>query len=169
MALSLRIVAPSSLAMAASTRRSISERRAGSTAALPFDCGDVDLCHFHHRSERSLGGSSVGVGDRFEQGDRRNLPGHAPLVLAPAARALFAAVADDRVPVTIGFGLDYGRDLKRKCFALLECGSPIESESGNAHHCKFDRQHIAFFPGLKVSRREVHNANKKNEENTRIK
>ena len=68
---------------------------ATSTAACRLDRSDVDLCHLHHRIERALGGSGIGIGDRFRQSDRRNLPGQAPFVLAPAARALLAAVADD--------------------------------------------------------------------------
>ena len=66
---------------------------ATSTAARRLDCSDVDLFHLHHRIERALGGSGIGIGDRFRQRNRRNLPEHAPFVLAPAARTLFAAVA----------------------------------------------------------------------------
>src|SRR5207248_1473491 len=76
---------------------------ATSTAARRLDCGDVDLLHLHHRIERALGGGGIGIGYRFGQSDRRNLPGQSPFVLAPAARTLLAAVADDRIPVTIGF------------------------------------------------------------------
>src|SRR6185295_8929562 len=97
-----------------------------STAARRLDCSDVDLSHFHHRIERALGGS--GIGDRFRQGDRRNLPGQSPFVLAPAARALLAAVADDRVPVAIRFGLVSGCDLKRERFVVLARGTAIEPE-----------------------------------------
>src|SRR5262245_23524131 len=93
---------------------------ATSTAARRLDCSDVDLFHLHHRIERALGGSGIGIGDRFRQGDRRNLPGQSPFVLAPAARALLAAVADDRVPVAIRFGLVSGCDLKRERFVVLE-------------------------------------------------
>ena len=34
---------------------------------------------------------------RFRQSHRRDLPGYAPFVLAPAALAFLAAIADDRV------------------------------------------------------------------------
>jgi len=83
-----------------------------STAARRLDCSDVDLCHLHHRIESTLGGGGVGIGYRFGQSDRRNLPGQAPFVLAPAARALLATVVDDCFPVTIGFGLVSGCNLK---------------------------------------------------------
>ena len=73
---------------------------ATSTAACRLDCSDVDLSHLHHRIERALGGSGIGISDRFRQSQRRNLLGQAPFVLAPAARTLFAAVADYCVPVT---------------------------------------------------------------------
>src|SRR5512139_1001963 len=85
---------------------------ATSTGARRLDCSDVDLFHLHHRIERTLGGSGIGIGYRFRQSQRRNLPGHAPFVLAPAACTLLAAVADDRVPVTIRFGLVSRCDLK---------------------------------------------------------
>jgi hypothetical protein len=71
-----------------------------------------------------------------------DLPGQSPFVLAPAARTLFAAVADNRVPVTISFRLVSGCDLKRECFVVLECRSAIEPEAGNPHHGKFDRSHL---------------------------
>src|SRR3954463_11863352 len=89
-----------------------------SATARRLDCGDVDLSHLHHRIKRALGGSGIGIGYGLDQSDRRNLPGQSPLVLTPAARALFAAIADDRVPVTIGFRLVRGCDLKRECFVV---------------------------------------------------
>src|SRR5215203_3384510 len=132
---------------------------ATSTAARRLDCSDVDLRHLHHRIERALGDSGIGIGYRLAQSDRRNLPGQAPFVLAPAARTLFAAVADDRVPVTIRFGLVSGCDLKRECFVVLESGSAIKPEAGNSHHGKLDRQHIPLLPGRKISWGEVYRVN----------
>ncbi len=133
---------------------------ATSTAARRLDCSDVDLFHLHHRIERTLGGSGIGIGNRFHQSDRRYLPGQAPFVLAPAAFTLLAAVADDCVPVTIRFGLVSGCDLKRECFVVLERGPAVEPEAGNSQHGKLDRQHIPFLPGRKVSRCAVHRANR---------
>src|SRR4029079_18885176 len=129
---------------------------ATSPTARRLDGRDVDLSHFHHRIERALRSSRIGVGYRLSQCDRRNLPGQSPSVLAPAARALFAAVPYDRVPVTIRFGLVRGCDLKRERFVVLEGGSAIESEAGNPHDREFDGQHIPFLPGRKVSRRVEH-------------
>jgi hypothetical protein len=37
---------------------------ASSTVARRFDCSDVDLFHLHHRIERALGGSGIGIGYR---------------------------------------------------------------------------------------------------------
>ena len=82
-------------------------------AARRLDPGDVDLFHLHHRVKHAPGDGGVRIGDPFHQSNRRNLPGHAPFVPAPAALALFAAIADDRVPVTVGFGLVGGGDLER--------------------------------------------------------
>src|SRR4051794_39596739 len=129
--------------------------RLSSTTARRLDGSDVDLCHLHHRIERALGGSGIGIGDRLRQDDRRNLPGQSPFVLAPAARALLAAVADDRVPVAVRFGLVDGRDLKRERFGVLERRPAVEPEARNAQHGKLDGQHIPFLPRRKVSRRAV--------------
>src|SRR5262245_45572275 len=54
---------------------------ATSTAARRLDCSDVDLFHLHHRIERALGGSSIGIGYRFCQSQRRNLARKAHLSL----------------------------------------------------------------------------------------
>jgi hypothetical protein len=45
---------------------------------------------------------------------RRDLPGDAPFILAPAARALLATIANDCVPVPVGFLLVVGGDLTRE-------------------------------------------------------
>ena len=71
---------------------------ATSTAARRLDCSDVDLFHLHHRIERALGDSGIGIGDRLDQGDRRNLPGQSPFVLAPAAHAFLATVCAEGRP-----------------------------------------------------------------------
>jgi hypothetical protein len=131
---------------------------ATSTAAGRFDCRDVDFLHLHHGIERALGGGGVRIGDRLCQGDWGNLPGQAPFVLAPTAVALLAAVADDGVPVAIGFGLVGGGDLKRECEAVLDSGAAVEAEAGDAHHGKFDGQYVALLPGWVVSRGAVDGA-----------
>jgi hypothetical protein len=95
------------------------------TPTRRLDRSDVDFSHLHHRIERAFGGSRIGIGDRFPQGDWRNLPGHPPFVLAPAALTLLATVVDDRVPVPIGFGLVNGCDLKRECFVVPELGAAV--------------------------------------------
>src|SRR5262249_8649612 len=81
-------------------------------------------------------------------------------VLAPAARTLFAAVPDDRVPVPISFGLVNGCDLKREGFVVLELGAAIEPEARNSHHGKLDRQHIAFLTRRKVPRCRIYLVNR---------
>src|SRR5215510_7494295 len=105
-------------------------------AVCRLDCSDVDLSHLHHRIERALGGGGVGIGYRFCQSHRRNLPGQARFVLAPAAFTLFAAVAHDRIPVPIGFSLVGGCDLKGERFVGLERGSTIEPEAENSQYDK---------------------------------
>ena len=58
----------------------------GGTSAAPrrLDRGDVDLLHAHHRIERALCFIAAGR-HRLRQHARRDLPGDAPLVFAPAA------------------------------------------------------------------------------------
>ena len=109
-------------------------------------------------SNARLAAAGSGSVIAFGQGDRRDLPRQAPFVLAPAARALLAAVADDRVPVAVGLGLVVGRDLKRERLAVLERRPAVEAEAGDAHHGELDRQHVPFLPGRKVARRAVHRA-----------
>jgi len=91
------------------------------TSAAPrgLDRGDVDLLHAHHRVECALCFIAAGR-QRLGQHARRDLPGHAPLVLAPAARALLTAIADDGVPVAVGLLLIVGRDLEREGFVMHE-------------------------------------------------
>ena len=88
-------------------------RRAASIAATSI------FFIVHHRVERALGFGAAGR-HRLGQHARRDLPGDAPLVLAPAARALLAAVADDGVPVAVGLLLVVGGDLEREGLVVLE-------------------------------------------------
>jgi HlyD family secretion protein len=108
-----------------------------------LDRGDVDLLHRHHRLE----GASrflTPCHERFGQDPGRDLPGHPPPVLAPAARALLATLADDRVPVAIGLLLVLGRDLERERLAVLELGSTVQAHALHAGHRELDRQHVAL-------------------------
>src|SRR5947207_5065685 len=116
-----------------------------STSAPPccLDGGDVDLLHRHHRLEGALCLTATGrkrIGERA----RRDLPGEAPAVLAPTALAFRAAIADDRVPVTVRLFLILRRDLEGKGLSVLECRSAVETETGNAHDGELHRQHIAL-------------------------
>ena len=58
--------------------------RAVSAAPRRLDRGDVDLLHAHHRIKRALCFIAAGR-QRLGQHARRDLPGDAPLVFAPAA------------------------------------------------------------------------------------
>ena len=51
---------------------------------------------------------------------RRDLPRHAPLVFAPAARAFLAAITDDGVPIAIRLSLIVSGDLERKGFIMFD-------------------------------------------------
>src|SRR5512143_1121951 len=95
-----------------------------------LDDGDVDLLHRHHRLEGTL---CLGTtrGKRIGQRARSDLPREAPAVLAPTARALLAAVADDRVPVAIRLFLIVRRDLEGERLAVPERRAAVETETGN--------------------------------------
>src|SRR5262245_48725529 len=103
------------------------------TSAAPrgLDRGDVNLLHAHHRIKRALCFIAAGR-QRLGQHARRDLPRYAPPVLAPAARALLAPVADDGVPIAVGLWLIVGGDLEREGFVVLEDGAAVDAETGDA-------------------------------------
>ena len=85
-----------------------------------------------------------------------NLPRQPPFILAPAALAHRAAVADDRVPVAVCLVLIVGDDLKRKRFAVFEVVSAVEAQTGHAAHREFNRQDIARLAARIVGWRPMH-------------
>src|SRR4029077_11001488 len=97
----------------------------------------------HHRIKRALCFIAAGR-QRLGQHARRDLPRHAPLVFAPAARALLAAIADDSVPIAVGLGLIVSGDLEREGFAMFECGTAVEADTRDAGNFEFDCQHISL-------------------------
>jgi hypothetical protein len=99
-------------------------RRAASIAAMSI------FLIAHHRFEGAPRRVAAG-GDRRREYARRDLPGHAPPVLAPAAGALLAAIADDRIPVAIGLRLVVGRDLEGERLGVLERRPAIEPDAGH--------------------------------------
>src|SRR6476660_9099643 len=111
---------------------------------------DVDLSHAHHSLKRALCFIAAGR-HRFGQYTRRDLPRHAPLVFAPAALALLAAIADDGVPIAIGLGLIVSGDLERKVFAMFERGTAVEADTRDAGNFEFDYQHISLLAGWVVT------------------
>jgi hypothetical protein len=54
-----------------------------------------------------------------------------------------AAIADDRVPVTVRLFLSVRRDLEGKGLAVLERRAAVEAETGNAQNGELHRQFIA--------------------------
>src|SRR3954468_8982314 len=98
--------------------------------ARGLDRGDVDLPHRHHRFHGALRGGAIRVGRRLQQHARRDLPGEAPAILAPAAGALLAAVAHDRFPVTVGLFLVVGQDHEADRLVRLEVRPAIQADVG---------------------------------------
>src|SRR3954454_11469234 len=99
-----------------------------------LDLGDVDLLHRHHRLECPLGGAAVGIVQRLEQHARRDLPGEAPLVLAPAALAFLPAIIDNRVPIWVGLSLFLGHDHEADGLIRREVGPAVKANKGLAEH-----------------------------------
>src|SRR3979490_717559 len=119
-------------------------------APCRFDRGDVDFLHAQHGSECAFCFSAAGR-HRLHQHARRDLPGDAPLVLAPAARTLLASIADNGVPVAVGLLLIIGGDLKRESFVMLQRGTAVEADTGDAGDREFHRQHVALLAGWVVA------------------
>src|SRR5688500_2281858 len=103
-------------------------RRRGSAAPGGFDRRDVDFPHRHHRVERPLGLGATGR-QGIGQHAGGDLPGEPPAVLAPAALALLAAVADNGVPVAIRLFLVVLGYLEGKGLAVLERRATVEAET----------------------------------------
>src|ERR1700686_665608 len=131
-----------------SQTRSAGGGRAGEdvfTSASPrcLDGGDIDLLHRHHRLKRALCLSATSR-KRIGQRARGDLPGKSPAVLAPTALAFHAAIADDRVPVTVRLFLILRSDLEGKGLAVPEHRAAVETETRNAQDGELHRQHIAL-------------------------
>src|SRR5262245_29235026 len=110
-----------------------------SPAAGGLDFGDVDFAHLHHGREGAFGFSTAGR-KRVHQHARCDLPGDAPAVFAPAARAFLAAVADSRLPVAICFLLSVRLDLEGESFGVCELRPTIETQARNAEDGEFHRE-----------------------------
>ena len=93
-----------------------------------LDFRHVDLAHVHHGGEGALGFFTALAHDIGQDG-WGDLPRHAPLVLAPAAGAFLAAVANDGIPVPVGFGLVAGWNDKGESFALLKHRPTVKSHA----------------------------------------
>ena len=141
--------------MATRRETSLGQEGAASPSSRGLDCGDIDLPHRHHRLERALCLSTTSC-ERIGQRARRDLPGEPPTVLAPTARAIRAAVADDRVPVAIRLLLIVGCDLKGERLAVFERRAAVETEAGDAQHGELYRQHIASLATRVISGCLVH-------------
>src|SRR5258706_11562671 len=128
--------------------------RGSSAASRRLDGGDVDLLHRHHRLEGALGLSATGR-QRLGQHARGDLPGEAPAVLAPTARAFLAAIADNRIPVAVRLRLIVRGDLKGERLAVLERLAAVETEAGNADDDELHRHNIAGLAARVVARRLV--------------
>jgi len=59
-------------------------------------------------------------GKSVREGTRRDLPGQAPAVPAPATLAFVPAIVDDCAPVAVGFFLTVGGDLEGERLVVLE-------------------------------------------------
>ena len=115
----------------------------------------VDLAHVHHGVEGAFGFFSA-FAERVREDPWRDLPGDAPLVLAPAAGALLPAVADDGVPVAVGLRLVGGVDHEGKRLVVGEGRAAVEADAGDAQHRELHQQGIALLAGGIVIGRVLH-------------
>src|SRR4029077_16318993 len=97
---------------------------------------------------------------RLGQYARRDLPGDAPLVLAPAAHAFLATIADDGISIAVGLLLVFGGDLEREGLVMFEHGSAVEADTRDPGNCEFHRQHVALLAGWVVTGRTVNGAHR---------
>src|SRR5579859_1450322 len=121
---------------------------ASSAASRRLDGGDVDLLHRHHRLEGALRLSATGR-QRVGQHARGDLPGEAPAVLAPTARAFLAAVADNRIPVAVRLRLIVRGDLEGERLAVLERRAAVETEAGNAEDGELHQASSTSLTGIR--------------------
>lgn len=115
-----------------------------------LDRGDVDFPHCHHRIHRTLGGGAIRILRRRQQRARGNLPRKAPAVLAPAAHAFLAAVADDGVPQPVGLGLVVGEDHEADRFVGDEHRTAVDAQEIAAADGELDHQFLALRAGRRV-------------------
>src|SRR5437868_6740300 len=127
----------------------VSLRISAHTFDRSLECGDVDLVHRHHRLEGALA-PFAGRAGQLQQPLRGDLPGIAPLVLAPAAHALFAATFGDGVPVAVGLFLIVGQDHEAHCLVRLEVGAAVQADKGLAKDRELDCQLLALVAAGKI-------------------
>jgi len=122
-----------------------------SAAACSLDFGNVDFTHLHHRIEGPFCFSATSR-YRVRQDSRGDLPGDSPAVPTPAASALLAAIADDRIPVAIRFFLRISRNLKGKRLGVCKLRPTIQTQTRNAKNCEFHREDFAFLAAGIIAR-----------------
>src|SRR5262245_62943445 len=103
-----------------------SRRRETLSRVCALEPGDVDLLHLEHGLHHASGPLRVGVAHPLEEDAGHDLPGHAVLVLEPAALlCLRVATQGERVPVMVDLRLRLAVDLKRDGFVELEDGATV--------------------------------------------
>ena len=122
-----------------------------SAAACSLDFGNIDFTHLHHCIEGAFGFSATGR-YRVRQHARGDLPGDSPAVPTPAASALLAAIADDRIPVAIRFLLSISRNLEGKRLGVFKLRPAIQTQTGSAENGEFHREDFAFLAAGIIAR-----------------
>lgn len=120
----------------------------------PFQLGDVDLDHIHHRLHRPAGAVLVGIFNQLHQPRRSHLPEDAPAVLKPAASNLGAAVGRQGGPETVSFGLIRTGDLERDGLGEREPWR-VERDVLGAGERKLDDKNCAGLAARRIDRDRV--------------
>src|SRR3546814_2512290 len=72
-----------------------------------------------------------------------------PAILAPAAHAFLATIADDRVPIAIGLFLIVGQNHEAHRLVGLEMRAAVQADERLAEHGELHRQFLAS-PGRRI-------------------
>ena len=113
---------------------------------------DVDLPHRQHRFHHALRRGTIRIGHGFDQHARCDLPGKAPTIPAPAALAFFTAVANDRIPVTIGVFLVVGENYETHRLVRTDRWSCCSCRSSRAPKTSSREEMHAARPSWRGSR-----------------
>jgi len=109
----------------------------------PFQRGDVNLVHFHHRFHDAIRLSGVGISQHVAEKDRVDLPRETEFVFESAAPPSRSAVGGKFLTEIIDLILGLAVDRKRDRFGELELRAALSATNSTVER-KFHRYHAAL-------------------------